>query len=288
MKRTALILSTLLAFAGTATAVELPDKKFLTLDAAKQIAGAAAADAHRRNARVVITVVDDGGYPLYLERLDGSQVASSQVAIDKARTAAIFRRPSKVFEDQVRDGRVSALALSGAVPLQGGLPLTYADTVVGAIGVSGETPQEDEDIARAGVAAFAQDSAPAPVTYIDHTAVSAAFAKGAPLLEVPEYKVHASRRTAPGLVEIHAYETDVLYVLQGEATFVTGGRLLDGKQTAPGEIRGTRVEGGVTRSLVPGDVVVVPRGTPHWFSAIGQSPFLYFVVKPIAGSGGAS
>ncbi len=271
-----------------AAAVELPDKKVLTLDAAKQIAGAAAAEAHRRNARVVIAVVDDGGYPIYLERLDGSQVASSQVAIDKARTAAVYRRPSKVFEDQVKEGRVSALALSGAVPLQGGLPLAYLDTVVGAVGVSGETPQEDEDIARTGVDAFTRVEAPAPVTFVDHAAVSAAFAKGVPLLEVPECKVHASRRMEPGRVEVHAYETDVIYVLQGEATFVTGGRLLDGAPTAPGEIRGTRLEGGVTRSLVPGDVVVVPRGTPHWFSEIRQAPFLHFVVKPIAGAGGAS
>jgi glc operon protein GlcG len=81
-------------------------------------------------------------------------VASVDVGIGKARTAAIFRRPSKDFEDQVRNGRVAALALPGATPLQGGVPLLVDGQVVGAIGVSGNTPQEDEDIAKAGAAAL--------------------------------------------------------------------------------------------------------------------------------------
>lgn len=132
---------------------QLPEKKVLTLAAAKKIAAAAEADAKARGARVVIAVVDDGGHLLLLERLDDTQVASVEVAIGKARTAAIFRRPSKVFEDQIRDGRVAALGLPGATPLQGGLPLTVAGRVVGAIGVSGETPAQDEDIAKAGVEA---------------------------------------------------------------------------------------------------------------------------------------
>jgi uncharacterized protein GlcG (DUF336 family) len=118
------------------------------------VATAARAEAEKRRATVVIAVVDDGGYLLVLQRLDDTQVASVDVGIGKARTAAIFRRPSKVFEDQVRDGRVAALALPGATPLQGGLPLVQNGVVVGAIGVSGNTPQEDEDIAAAGVAAM--------------------------------------------------------------------------------------------------------------------------------------
>jgi glc operon protein GlcG len=283
-----MVMTAALLAALNAVAMELPEKKVLTLEAAKQVAAAAAAEAQRRHARVVIAVVDDGGYPVYLERGNGAQVASSQVAIDKARTAAIYRRPSKVFEEQVSHGRASALALSGAAPLQGGLPLVAGEDVVGAIGVSGETPQEDEDIARVGAEALAAGAAAAPVTYLDHAAVAAAFTRGAPLLETPEYKVHASRRTDPGLVEVHEYETDVVYVLEGAATFVTGGRLLDGKVIAPGEIRGTRLEGGSVQQLAPGDVVVVPRGTPHWFREIQQAPFLYFVVKPISMAGGAS
>jgi len=134
---------------------ELPVKKVLTLDAAKKIAAAAEAEAKKRGATVVIAVVDDGGHLLLLERLDDTQVASVEVGIGKARTAAIFRRPSKVFEDQVRDGRVAALALPGATALQGGIPIVFEGKVIGAIGVSGNTPQEDEDIAKAGAASGA-------------------------------------------------------------------------------------------------------------------------------------
>ena len=131
---------------------DLPSKKILTLEVAKKIAVAAEAEAKKRGATVVIAIVDDGGYLLLLERLDDTQVASVEVGIGKARTAAIFRRPSKVFEDQIREGRVAALALAGATPLQGGVPLIYQGKVIGAIGVSGNTPQEDEDIAKAGAA----------------------------------------------------------------------------------------------------------------------------------------
>jgi glc operon protein GlcG len=134
---------------------DLPTKKVLTLAAAKKIAAAAEAEALKRGSTVVIAVVDDGGYLLVLHRLDDTQVASVEVGIAKARTAAIFRRPSKVFEDQVREGRVAALGLPGAAPLQGGVPIIYEGKVIGAIGVSGNTPQEDEDIAKAGAAAMA-------------------------------------------------------------------------------------------------------------------------------------
>jgi len=133
----------------------LPTKEVLTLRAAKSIADAAEAEALRRGATVVIAVVDDAGHLLVLHRLDDTQVASVEVGIAKARTAAIFRRPSKVFEDQVRNGRVSALALPGAAALQGGIPLVHHGRVVGAIGVSGNTPQEDEDIAKVGAAVLA-------------------------------------------------------------------------------------------------------------------------------------
>ena len=142
-----------LALAPAFGFAELPTKRVLTLGVAKAVAEAAEVDAHRRGAGVVIVVVDDGGHVLVLHRLDDTQVASVEVGIGKARTAAIFRRPSKVFEDQIREGRAAALALPGATPLQGGLPLVHDGHVIGAIGVSGNTPQEDEDIARAGAAA---------------------------------------------------------------------------------------------------------------------------------------
>ncbi len=150
-----------LMFGGNSIA-ELPSKKVLTLEVAKQIADAAEAEAKKRRATVVIAVVDDGGYLLLPERLDDTQVASVEVGIGKARTAAIFRRPSKVFEDQIREGRVAALALSGATPLQGGVPLIYQGQVIGAIGVSGNTPQEDEDIAKAGAAVIERAIPKAP------------------------------------------------------------------------------------------------------------------------------
>ncbi len=135
-----------------AARAELPARKVLTLAAAKKIAQAAEAEAIKRGSTGVIVVVDEGGYPIYLERLDDTQVASVEVGIGKARTAAIFRRPSKVFEDQVHEGRVAALALPGATPLQGGVPIVVDGKVIGAIGVSGNTPQKDEDIAKAGAA----------------------------------------------------------------------------------------------------------------------------------------
>jgi glc operon protein GlcG len=144
----------LAAMAGIAQA-QLIEKTALTLEGAKRIAAEAEAKAKSEGARVVIAVVDEGGSLLLLERLDDTQVASVNVGIDKARTAAIYRRPSKVFEDQVKNGRVSALALHGAVALQGGVPIIVNGKVIGAIGVSGETPAQDEDIAIAGAAVAA-------------------------------------------------------------------------------------------------------------------------------------
>jgi glc operon protein GlcG len=155
--KTTRILLVLLAITlwAVAAPAQLPTKPVLTLDVAKKIATAAEVEAKKRGATVVIAVVDDGGYLLVLERLDDTQVASVDVGIAKARTAAIFRRPSKVFEDQVKNGRISALALPGAVALQGGVPIIIDGKVIGAVGVSGNSPQEDEEIAKAGA-----DSAP--------------------------------------------------------------------------------------------------------------------------------
>lgn len=155
-----IVMAGVLSLVGHPVAAQLVEKTALTLEAARQIAAAAESKARAEGARVVIAVVDEGGSLLLLERLDDTQVASVDVGIDKARTAAIFRRPSKVFEDQVRDGRVAALALHGAVPLQGGIPITVNGKVIGAIGVSGETPQQDEDIAKAGAAVAAAFTKP--------------------------------------------------------------------------------------------------------------------------------
>jgi glc operon protein GlcG len=263
---------------AAAAAPELPVKKELTLQVANQLADAAQAEAEKRNAAVVITVVDDGGYPIVLRRLDNTQVASVQVGIDKARTAAIYRRPSKDFEDQVKNGRVSALALAGGVPLQGGLPIKVDGVVVGAIAASGNTPQEDEDIAAAGLAALdAQQEA----HYFPAALVDVAFSKGTPILETNSYKVHASRRDKPGLAEVHLYETDVIHVLKGSSTLVVGGSLIDPRETAFGEVRGKGIVGGTSYALKAGDVMVVPPHTPHWFKDV-TAPFLYYTVKPIS------
>jgi len=148
-----LILAAILSTALTPLHAQLPTKKVITLEIAKHAAEAAEMEANKRHSTVVIVVVDDSGHLLVLNRLDDTQVASVEVGIGKARTAAIFRRPSKDFEDQVKNGRVAALALPGATPLQGGIPITLDGKVIGAIGVSGNTPQEDEDIAKVGAAA---------------------------------------------------------------------------------------------------------------------------------------
>jgi glc operon protein GlcG len=133
---------------------QIATRKVLTLAGADMVTQAAETEALTRGARVVIAVVDEGGTPIVLRRLDGAQVASVDVAMDKARSAAVFRRPSKELEDQVRDGRVGALQLAGGVALQGGIPLTVDGQAVGAIGVSGETPDEDEAVALAGAQAL--------------------------------------------------------------------------------------------------------------------------------------
>ena len=104
----------------------------------------------RRGHRVVIAIVDTHGELIQLRRTRGAQIASSRVAVDKARTAAIFVRPSREMEEQVTDGRLGALALHGAACLTGGIPLRVDGEVVGAIGTSGETPDEDEAISIAG------------------------------------------------------------------------------------------------------------------------------------------
>ena len=129
------------------------EKKVLTLAAARRIVAAAEAEARARGVGVVIVVVDDAGHVIELARMDDAQVASVNVGIGKARTAAIYRRPTRVFEEQIKNGRIAALALADATPLQGGLPIVFDGHVVGAVGVSGDTPQVDEEIAMAGMLA---------------------------------------------------------------------------------------------------------------------------------------
>jgi uncharacterized protein GlcG (DUF336 family) len=284
MKKSIFTLVALLAFmAPSGAKAQLSDKKILTLAAAEKISAAAEIEARKRNATVVIVVVDDGGYPLVIKRLDDTQVASVDVGIGKARTAAIFRRPSRDFEEQIKIGRVASLVLPGATPLQGGLPLIVDGKTIGAIGVSGNTPQEDEEIAKAGVMALAAATSMAKseipkVTIFPAAKVNKAFEKGMPLIEIDNYKVHASHRDGPGVVEVHTKDTDIIYVLDGTATFVTGGTVVEGKNIEAEEIRGKDLKGGETRTITKGDVIVVPHGIPHWFKEV-NGPINYYVVK---------
>lgn len=130
------------------------------------------------------------------------------------------------------------------------------------------------------LAAFLWAEAPktGSVTYFASSRVESAFVKGMPLIEVENYKVHASHRDGPGMAEIHERDTDIVYVLEGTATLVTGGDAVDAKTTAPEEIRGAAIRGGSERRLIKGDVVIIPNGVPHWFKEV-PGPFNYYVVK---------
>jgi glc operon protein GlcG len=147
-----LVVIALGAYAGASA--QLAEKKALTLEAAKKMATAAHAEAVKNNWRMVIAVVDEGGHLLYLERMDETQTGSIRVAIQKARSAAAFKRPTKVFEDAVAGGRNAILGLSGATPIEGGVPIMVDGKLIGAIGASGGTAPQDGQVAKAGVDAL--------------------------------------------------------------------------------------------------------------------------------------
>jgi len=116
------------------------------------------------------------------------------------------------------------------------------------------------------------------VTYIGHDKVAVALAKGGDLVKAPDLTVLGSYRNGPGQVEVHDKETDVFYVINGAATFITGGTMVGGKTTGPGQIRGTDIQGGQVHHLTKGDVIVIPAGIPHWFKEVPSS-INYYVVK---------
>ena len=126
----------------------------VTLDRAKKVMAAAEAEAKKNNWTVVIAIVDTHGLLVMLQRLDNTQTASVKVAIEKARTAAMFKRPSKVFEDAVAGGRLTLLGVPGVTPIEGGLPLMKDGKIIGAIGVSGMSSQQDGQVAKAGADVF--------------------------------------------------------------------------------------------------------------------------------------
>jgi len=126
----------------------------LSLEDAKRVAAAARVEAEKNGWNIVIAVVDDGGHLMYLERMDGTQKASSRIAEAKGRTAILFKRPTKAIEDNVLEGRTVMMGLPGAVPLEGGVPLMKDGQFVGGIGVSGVQSFQDGVVARAGATAL--------------------------------------------------------------------------------------------------------------------------------------
>jgi len=136
------------------TAGGLATKKALTLKVAKEIAAASGRFAQQNKWNVVISIVDDGGHLIYFERMDGVQTGSIELAIRKAKTAAAFKRPTRLFEEDVAKGRTSLVALPGGMPFEGGVPITIDNEVIGAVGVSGGTAQQDGTVAQAGVDAL--------------------------------------------------------------------------------------------------------------------------------------
>jgi len=251
------------SLAGAAARFSTVEVPALTYEGARLAAEAAGAAATARGVAPVVTVVDDAGALVYLWRPDRAQPASVGVATDKARTAAIYRRPSRDFEEQASNGRPSALHLARAVPLQGGIPIAHDGRVIGAIGVSGaSSADEDHELAAIGMAAAeaAAEAPPPRATLFRAAEIRDRFTTGGLLAQARGYALDAGRRTGPGEVELHERVTDVMHVVQGTATVVTRG------------------EGGEAHDVGPGDVLVIPAGVPHEFTG-ASDPFLYLVVK---------
>ena len=275
--KSSITVAALLSLASLSPA-QVTEVKSLTLDGAKRAIAGAVADANSKKTTGVIAVVDNGGNLMALERIDGTFAAGANISIGKARTALLFQKPTKFFEDVVNKGRTAMVALNGFTPLQGGVPVIVDGQIVGAVGVSGAaSAQQDEELALAGAKAI--ESGPPPVSYFPKDAVKAAFAKGSVLFDHSDkYMVHASRREQPGMAEVHTKDADIVYVLEGTATLVTGGSAVNLKPIAADEFRGEKIDGGETRQLAKGDVIIVPASVPHWFKEV-SNPFLYYVVK---------
>ncbi len=266
------------------------EKKTLTLQGAELVIAAAKAEAQKLHAPGgVVAVVDDGGNLMALERLDGTFSAGANISIGKAKTAVMFQKPTRFFEELINSsgkGRTVMTTLENFTPLIGGIPIVVDGQIVGGVGVSGAaSADQDEKLAIAGskvfeTSAMSSERGPA-VSYWEKSQVDEAFSKGVVLFDGSDgrnYMVHASRREIPGLAEIHTKDADVIYVLQGSSTFVTGGEAVDAKHIAPYELRGSSINGGETRKIAKGDVIIVPHGEPHQFLEV-TNPFLYFVVK---------
>jgi uncharacterized protein GlcG (DUF336 family)/mannose-6-phosphate isomerase-like protein (cupin superfamily) len=298
MKRQTIIAVTLTLITVATMPAQVIEKKSLNLDGARKAIAAAVDYAKKNNAPGgVIAVVDEGGNLMALERLDGTFAMGATISVGKARTAVLFKKPTRFFEELINKGRTAMTAVDGFTPLIGGIPIMVDNQVIGGIGVSGAaSADQDEQLALAGAGAVAgiadpglrhtstePASMPPPATFIESKNVAAAFAKGMPLLETAGYKVHASRRVEPGQAEVHTLDTDVIYVVDGSATLVTGGKVPDAKPIAPNEIRGSKIEGGTEHHIGKGDAIIIPNGLPHQFTAV-SGELHYFVCKPTVSS----
>jgi uncharacterized protein GlcG (DUF336 family)/mannose-6-phosphate isomerase-like protein (cupin superfamily) len=268
------------SLAGAAVDFSTTTVPALSAADARHAADTVASECARRGVSPVAAVVDAGGDLICIWRPDEAQVASVAVATDKARTAAIYRRPSKDFEEQASGGRASALHLARAVPLQGGIPILHDGEVIGAVGVSGaSSADEDQELAVLGAEALGTPGGSANgAAFFNEQTVADKFATGGLLLDAGSYKLDAGRREAPGEVEYHAHTVDVMHVVDGTATVLTGGEMVGVRSAGDGELRAESVLGGNPHELSAGDVLAVPAGVPHQFTQVSD-PFLYFVVK---------
>jgi glc operon protein GlcG len=278
-----LIVWSLLTLATSASwSAELIEQSSLSLDGARSVAASAReyAQAHAAPGGA-IAIVDAGGSLIYLERLDGTFLNAAEISIGKARTAALFGKPTRVFEDIVNKGRYAMLgvpAIAPFTPLQGGVPIIIGARLVGAIGVSGAaSAAQDDEIAAAGAAAFTA-SQQRKVSFVPRRAVEAGYLQDTNLVTDRGFRINASRRDGPGEAEIHLTDTDVFYVISGAAMFVTGGEVIAPRNVSSHEIRGAAIEGGEVHRLAAGDVITIPSGIPHWFKSV-DAPFTYYVVK---------
>lgn len=266
-------------------AADIANRPTLTIDGAKAVAGSAIRYAREHAAPgAAVALVDAGGVLVYAERIDGTFQNAANISIGKARTAVLFGKPTRVFEDIVNKGRYAMLALpeiASFTPLMGGVPIEIGGQVAGAVGVSGaSSAAQDDEIASFAAAEFSKQHAAAlaEVSVVPRAIVDAGFDQDARLVTGEGFRVEASHRAGPGAVEVHLHDTDIFYVLKGSADLLVGGKVLEERQVSEGELRGSGIEGGDARPIRTGDVVVIPRGVPHWFRKV-TTPFTYYVVK---------
>lgn len=154
LRTASIVLATLALLTSLAFAQERPGYgPTVDLATAKKLAATAMAEAQKNNWKVAVAIVDNHGMLVYYERMDDTQTASAVVAVDKARSAAIYRRPTRVFEKLVNEGKAAVLALTGMSASSGGMPIMVSGKVIGGIGVSGVTADQDEQVAIAGLEA---------------------------------------------------------------------------------------------------------------------------------------